>query len=195
MAVGTLTKSKKQNRKKDVRMPVKQTINLADVGVKPIKIYVAFPAILLIIVAAAVLSKFAVIDRMAAVNKAENQVSALRAELTAANEKLAGFGELSDQFAHYTYSGMTQEELTRVDRSEVISLIQRKVLPSVVLDNWSVSGNQLSMSIVGSSLQAINMLVQDLTNEPIVDYCTVRTASTTTTSYAPEEEGEDPEVV
>ena len=195
MAVGTLTKSKKQNRNKDIRMPVKQTINLADVGTKPIKVYVALPAILLIIAAAALLSKFAVVDRMVAVGNAEGQVAALRNELSAANEKLAGFGELSEQFAHYTYTGMTQEELTRVDRGEVVALIQRKVIPNVVLDNWSVSGNQLSMSIIGSSLQAINMLVQDLNTEAIVDYCTVRTAATTTTSYAAETEGEAPEVV
>jgi len=195
MAVGTLSKGTKKNSQKTIRMPVKQTINLVGVGAKPIKVYIALPAILLIIAAAALLSKFAVVDRFMAVAAAESQVASLRAELSAANERLAGFGELNEKYAHYTYSGMTEEELTRIERSEVIALIQRVVLPSVVLDNWSVSANQLTMSIVGSSLQAINLLVQTLNEEPIVDYCTVRTASTTTSSYLTEANSEELETV
>ena len=186
MAVGTLSKGTKKSSQKTVRMPVKQTINLVGVGAKPIKLYIALPAILLIIAAAALLSKFAVIDRYMKVSAAEAQVASLRAELSAANQKLAGFGELNEKYAHYTYSGMTNEELTRIERSEVISLIQRVVLPSVVVDNWSVNANQLSMSIIGSSLQDINLLAQALNEEPIVDYCTVRTASTTNTDYQTE---------
>ena len=195
MAVGTLSKSTKKNSQKTVRMPVKQTINLVGVGAKPIKAYVALPAILLIIAAAALLSKFAVVDRFMAVSAAESQVVALRAELSAANQKLAGFGELNEKYAHYTYSGMTQEELNRIERSEVISLIQRVVLPSVVVDSWSVSANQLSMNIVGSSLQTINLLAQALNDEPIVDYCTVRTAATTTSSYLTETDSDLTETV
>ena len=195
MAVGTLSKSTKKNSQKSIRMPVKQTINLVGVGAKPIKVYIALPAILLIIAAAALLSKFAVIDRMMAVAAAESQVVSLRAELSAANQKLAGYGELNEKYAHYTYSGMTDEELTRIERSEVISLIQRVVIPRVVLDNWSVSANQLSMSVVGSSLQTINMLAQALNEEPIVDFCTVRTAATTTTNYLPETDSDLPETV
>lgn len=183
MAAGTMTERRPSGRTKSVRTPVKESINLAGVGVKPIKVYLAIPGILLIIAAACLLSKFAVIDRLAEVSAAENRVVQLRSELAAANAKLAGYDELNEKFAHYTYTGMTTEELTRVDRSEVIALIQRVVIPNAALDSWNVSGNQLTLSIVGSSLQQINLLAQQLNEETIVDFCTVRTASTTAANY------------
>jgi hypothetical protein len=46
------------------RMPTKTEINLAVVGEKHINGLIALPAILLIVVAAALFSKFLVIDRM-----------------------------------------------------------------------------------------------------------------------------------
>lgn len=187
MAADILQKKKKSASRRHVHMPTKQTINLAGVGAKPIKLYIAIPAILVIIAAAALISKYAVFDRLAKVSAAENEVYRLRSELSAAHERLAGFSELNEIYAHYTYSGMTAEELSRVDRSEVVALIQQVIIPKVVVDNWSVSGNQLSLSIVGSSLQTINLLVQELNAQDIVDFCTVRTASTTQTSYRSEE--------
>ena len=51
---------------------------------------------MLIIAAAALLSKFAVIDRMAAVTEAEQRVSSLRSQLSAANEKLAAAGRKAE---------------------------------------------------------------------------------------------------
>ncbi len=179
-----LTSSKAQTgTNKTVRMPTKQSINLANVNSKPIKLYIALPAIILIIAAAVLLSKFAVVDRLMQVSAAEYRVATLRTELSAAYEKLASFDDLNEKYAHYTYSGMTAEELHRVDRCEVIALIQRVILPELIVDSWSVTGNQLTMSVTGSSLQTVNLMVQKLYEEPIVDYCTVRTASTTETSY------------
>ena len=183
MAADMMNTNIKSGSKKTVRLPSKQAINLAGVGTKPIKLYIAIPAILLIIAAAALLSKFAVVDRLIQVNAAENQVYRLRSELSAAYERLAGFDELNELYAHYTYSGMTVEELTRVDRSEVIALIQSVIIPKVLIDSWSVSANQLTMSITGASLQEINLLVQELNEQTIVDFCTVRTASTQDASY------------
>ena len=190
MAAGILSPKTGTGSRKTVHMPTKQTINLMGVGAKPIKIYIAIPAIILIIAAAALLSKFAVVDRLLKVSQAENEVIILRGQLAAAHEKLAGFDELNEKYAHYTYSGMTAEELTRVDRSEVISLVQRVIIPNVVVDNWSVSGNQLNLNIVGKTLQDINLLAQKLNAEEIVDFCTVRTASTTDINYQTGEEEE-----
>lgn len=169
--------------RKHVRLPVKQSINLAVVGVKPIKLYVALPIIILILAAAAAFSKFGVVDRYMKVAEAERQVAATRKQVDDAYVKLAEYDELNEIYAHYTYSGMTNEELNRVDRSDIISLIQRMIIPNAVLDSWSVSGNQLILNITGSSLQEINLLSQKLNDQSIVDFSTVRTASTTETRY------------
>ncbi len=175
MNLGTTKKKKNASRGK---LPVKRSINLIGVGEKRIKVGVAVPAVILILLAAAALSKFGVVDRLIAVSDAEREVSRLRGELNDAYRTLEGYGELAEEYAHYTVSGMTNEELTRVDRGEVVELIQRVILPTTTSGTWSLVGNQLSLSITGQTLQEINLLVQALNEEELVDFCTVRTAAT-----------------
>ena len=180
MAAAVLNPQSKQGKKTSSRgtLPVKNSINLASVGAKPIKLSIAIPAIILILLAAAALSKFGVIDRFNTLSKAESEVSRLRSELNSAYNTLSGYGELTEEYAHYTVSGMTNEELTRVDRSQVVDLIQRVILPKSELGNWFVTGNQLNLTITGKTLQEVNLLVQSLDEEALVDFCTVKTAAT-----------------
>ena len=160
-------------------LPAKRSINLAAAGSeKPIKVKIALPAIILIVVAAILLSKFLVVDRLIAVSRAQGEVAAVQSQLDADYAKLASFGEMTDEYAHYTYSGMTDEEMARTDRVEVLDLIQRVVLPQAALSSWSVTGNVLTLDISRANLQEINLLAQQLNEDPLVDFCTVTTAAT-----------------
>ena len=73
---------------------------------------------------------------------------------------------------------MTDEEMARTDRVEVLDLIQRVVLPQAALSSWSVTGNVLTLDISRANLQEINLLAQQLNEDPLVDFCTVTTAAT-----------------
>ncbi len=158
------------------RIPNKTDINLAVIGEKKINALVALPAILLILLAAALFSKFLVYDRMQEVAAAQREVSDLQRQLDAGYEELADFAELSDLYAHYTYSGMTAEEQERIDRVEVLSLIGRVVLPQAGVENLTIAGNQMTLNMSGNTLQEINLLVQKLEADPLVDFCSVTTA-------------------
>ena len=77
----------KGNKKKNKalsprRLPTKRTINLAVVGEKPLNLLVAVPAILVILVAAGLLSKFAVADRLTAVSRVQAEGASLQASQT-----------------------------------------------------------------------------------------------------------------
>ena len=159
-------------------IPVKRSINLADIGQKPIKLGIAIPAILLILIAAVAFSKFAVADRLIAVSRAEGEVATLRSELDAGYRRLDSFGELTDLYAHYTFSGMTDEEVHRTDRAAVLNLIRDVVLPRVSVDSWSLKGNVLTIDMTGDTLQTINRTVQQIEASDIVSFCTVNTART-----------------
>lgn len=167
--------AKKMSRRS---IPVKRSINLAATGEKSIDLRVAIPAIILIILGAILLSKFAVVDRLMAVSRAQDEVVALQAELDESYEALKGKEELTELYAHYTYSGMTQEEINRTDRVRVLQLLQKVVIPEAEVSNWSVSGNLLTLNLMRSSLQEVNLLVQQLNEHELVDYCTVTTAAT-----------------
>lgn len=163
---------------KKIKYPVKRTINLIGAGEKPIRIKIAAPAILLIVFIAAIFSKFAVVDRLIAVSRAEAKVSEVQQQLNAGYDKIDSYGELTETYAHYTYSGMTEEELAKVDRTDVLHLMERVVFPYATVSSWSISGNEMTIMLTGSTLQKINTIVQELEKDDMVDYCTVTTAMT-----------------
>ncbi len=183
MAV-TVKKDKRSSR--DVghgKLPTKRSINLASIGEKPINPLVAIPAILLIILAAVALSKFAVVDRLLAVNKAQAEAAAVKAQVDAGYARIGEFGELSDTYAHYTYSGMNEEELSRADRIAAIDVIDRIIVPEARVNDWAITGNQMVLTVVATDLQKVNQIVQRLEEEPNVDYCSVSTAATNESYY------------
>ena len=160
------------------QMPSKTTINLATVGQKRMNLKLAVPAVIILLAAIVLLSKFLVIDRLAEVAAAQKEVETLQARLDADYAEIASFGDLNDTYAHYTYSGFTEEELTRTSRADVLRLIRRAVLPKVTLNSWALSSNELTLDVTGSTLQEINELAQTLQDDELVNYCTVSTANT-----------------
>ncbi len=161
------------------KMPSKTSINLVTVGQKQVNYGVVVPLVIILALAIALFSKFLVIDRLADVARAENKVTSIQASLDAGYAELASYGDLNETYAHYTYSGFTEEELTRTSRVDVLELIRNKVLPDAQLNSWALKGNELTLVISGNSLQEINLLAQTLQDDDLVNYCTVNTANTT----------------
>lgn len=179
MATAMKTKTKKSGAlRRRGQIPSKRTINLAGIGEKPVRMSLAIPGIILVLIAAALFSKFLVIDRLNEVSAAERVVYDLQSELDAGYKELAGFDDLSILYAHYTYSGFTNEELNRTDRVDVLNLIRTMVIPYAEVSTWSVTGNQLTINLSAESLQQINLIVQQLEAQDLVDFCTVNTANT-----------------
>ena len=150
VALAVKTKTKKRGGlKRRGQMPTKRVINLATIGEKKMRVGIAIPAIILIIVAAAVFSKFLVIDRFAEVTAARQVVYDLQSKLDAGYKELADYDDLAELYAHYTYSGFTNEELNRTDRADVLNLIRNMILPYAEVNSWSVTGNELTVNMVG----------------------------------------------
>ena len=169
--------SKKSNRVRG-RLPVKKSINMAVVGQKKTRVSTALLAIILILIAAAAFGKFLVMDRLSEVDREEQKVRDLRNELSAANAKLDSFGELKEVYAHYTFADMNGEEMRRVERSDVVELIERVVLPAADLNSWNVKENQLTLNVTLDTLQDTNLLAQILNEEDMVEFATVKNAVT-----------------
>ena len=162
--------------KKQPRLPVKRSINLASVNEKHINWPTAILAGVLILAAALAFGKFGVADRLESVAAARNEVTQVQRQLDAGYAKIAAYGELNEAYAHYTYAGMTEQELSLVDRVEVLDLIREKVMPRVRVDSWTLSGNLLRLNVTGSTLQEINQAAAALQEEELVDLCTVSNA-------------------
>ena len=52
-------------------------------------------------------------------------------------------------FCHYTYQGLNADELSYLNRPEVLQLMKNVIFPKVTVSIWSVSGNQLTLPVTG----------------------------------------------
>lgn len=160
----------------------KKQINLALAGQKKKHYFVAIPAIGAIVVAAGVIGKVAVADRLVKMSEAQSAASELQKQVDDITAYIDSFGDLQETYAHYTYQGLNADELSYLNRPEVLQLMKNVIFPKVTVSSWSVSGNQLTLPVTGENLSDINSLVQELEQVLIVDYCNVMTAVTDSNS-------------
>ena len=165
-------------RKIHGQLPSKRSINLVGAGIKPINPFIAVPAIILICVLAGLISKYTVVDRIAGMASASSQLSSVRSQLDAGNKKLASYGDIADEYSHYTYTEMSDEEVLRVDRTDVLKLIDTYMRNEAHIENFSINGNVLTIQITANTLEDINFIAKLVENDPMVDFCLVTVAAT-----------------
>ena len=158
--------------------PTQDRINFAIIGVEQMKLSIMIPAIVLIVLLAGVFGKVFVADRFVKVSRLNGEVNELQSRIDTAKEEIASYGELEKQFAHYTYTDMTEDELRLQDREDVARLISKHVLNRAFVGSWSVSENIVSLPITGVTFQEIGEIVADLEEDDMVEYCEVVAAAT-----------------
>lgn len=139
--------------------------------------------VLVLIVAAIVLiGKFGVLDRFNALHQKETEASDLQQKVDEVHAEIAELQGVTDEYAHYTTDGMEEEELSLVNRVDVMNLINRLVLPHASVGSWSLQGNTLVLTITNTTLSWVNRIVQEFNMEEMVNYCFVQTAATEATA-------------
>ena len=142
--------------------PVKRSINLIAVGKKPINYSLVIPSLILLIALIVLFSKFLVIDRLAEVAAAQKQVSEYQARLDADYREIAGFEDLNEVYAHYTYSGFTQEELARPSRVAVLDMIRKGLTMGIGTDGYNCD--------ILEGMKLVNVLHKLNTRDPRVSW-------------------------
>lgn len=180
MADGNGKKEQKEKKKKKKRvrhLPQKRSINMAKADRKRIKWRVILPVAFGTAVFLLAFLKFGVLDQFIRAEEIEREVVAIQDTI---NQRRAEIGQnegIRVRYAHYSTSGMTADELGRADRGEVLRLLETFVLPQMPEISWSLNGNTLMLTITGRTLQEINLMAQLLSEEKLVDYCTVTAAA------------------
>ena len=153
----------------------KKTMNLAfhesSVNVKKL-----IPLILVIVIAALAFVKFGILDQTAKKVAALNEVSAKQSQLAAINVKLSGYDELEQLYGRYSYGWMTEAESGLVDRMEVITILEKIIDKSAVIEDFAINYNILNVNISGLSLDQTSTLVKELEADPQVPSASVYTA-------------------
>jgi len=165
-------------RGRKLRYPVKGTVNLV-VREHPMNNPRALlPFLLAILLVVGLFSKLAVIDRLARVGAAQASLSAVAARLAEAEAANAGFSEISAQFGRYYCSGFTEEELSAVDRMEVLALLEGSLIPAARVSDASLRENTLTVNVSGLTLQELSDLMRRLKAQELVSGVSLYTAGT-----------------
>lgn len=141
----------------------------------PVKL---IPLLLILVVLATLFGKFAVADRLAKVDRAQAELSALLQRKADLETATAGYEELSQKYARYSTGWMTEDEQAAVTRTEMLSLVEDELMPGSRVQRVSASNNILSVELSGVTLEDTSRFVQSLYQRQDVTNVAVYTAST-----------------
>ena len=164
-------------KKKQAAYPSKVTMNLAMKEKSQFAPGKLIPLLLLLVVLSVLLGKFGVADRLAKVDRAQAELSALQQRKADLETATAGYQELTEKYSRYSIGWMTEDEQAAVSRSEMLSLVEKELMPGGQVSRVSASGNTLSLELSGITLEDTSRVVQSLYQRPDVTNVVVYTAS------------------
>ena len=165
--------ARKGGRKKEV-YPTKRTMNLyfkQDRTTAPATaaLYILFALVVLL-----GLSKVLLYDPWTELNQMEAQALALEEQQAEYQLQLRDY---QDVLERYVRAAPTQEELTQVDRLEILDLIDSAVRPEAAISQVTIQGDQVLLSFSGVTLGEAAELVARLSDSPLVSQVSVDTAA------------------
>ena len=164
--------------KKANKYPTKTTLNLAqkEVGENSFS-KVALPAILIVVIVFAFV-KFGIYDQFAAVKEANQSLETTKSQLDDMNDQLLVYEETEKQYRLYSYGYLSEEEAALVDRTEVLDMIEQRVMGISTVYDIQISKNTLVVGFTGVTLERVGDLTSELRALPTVAGVSVTTAST-----------------
>lgn len=178
------TAPEKVKKVKPVKYPDKQTVNLAE-RPKTINSPVrAIPIFLCALVVIALFAKFGVIDQITRQQDAADALADAQSRLDLAIALNADYTKISDEYNLYSLNSLSDEELSAVDRLEIIDLLDKELLSSTLVSAVSINGNVMLVQFTGLSLEQTSELIDSLLNYPIVAGVSVSTAGATAAAGA-----------
>ncbi len=154
--------------------PTKRTLNLMireKPSVDPAK---WIPGAVVILIIAALIGKFAVADRYAALGRAESELEDRKRQLQETREAYADYDQVKDQYNRFTYTGFDR---TIADRLDVLDILEREVFPVCEVQSIAISGRAVNLSVTDLSLSEASALKDSIETDPLVESFFVSTAN------------------
>ena len=174
-------------KKTKMKLPSKRTINFVESLEKKASMLWAIPGIIIIVLGAMALSKYAVIDRYDKLYQAEGEVATLQSQVDQLYAVYDSMGDVAESFSHYTYSTLTDGEIQYFNRMAVLELIEKHIMTNAYVNNWQLKESTLIVPVEAKSLDVVRSIVASLETDPLVNFCTMTTAETRKESKNPED--------
>ena len=159
------------------KYPAKQDLNLAQKQRRKTQLRTVLPTALVLAVLIGLFCKFAVVDRLAARDRAQLAADQQESALAAVQDKTAGY---DDVLAEYQSYSLSQQQLAGgADVLECLSLIQSQLLDKAQVSSFVLSNDTINAEISGVTLQEVSSIYAGLMASDLVSGVQVYTAATT----------------
>jgi hypothetical protein len=137
---------------------------------------------LLFLVCLGVFVKFAVIDQLAKINRAEAAYRTIESQVQAARQTNSEYADVKKEYDEVTAWYMTEEEKMEVDKSAVFRMLENDMMPYVGIQSVQIAGNTIVVQTDITNLQVVSRFLSALQNDSRNGFVTVTTASASTDS-------------
>ena len=155
-------------------LPSKTTINLYQPEASGMNLRKAVLTLILVLVVLVAFVKFGVLDPLATLSHKQAQLEQQQELLTKAAASTDGFRDVRDLYDAYVAKYGTGAP----DAISVLDLVEKRVKSSAKVKGIVLSGQTLTRTIEGVSLQTVGDLASDLEKDPMVASTNVSKAAT-----------------
>lgn len=160
------------------KYPDKQTINLALKETDAISVRNQIIAFGVFIICLGLFVKFAVIGRLEAVEQAKRTYLETQQHIQTLEERAKEYNEVKKLYGRLNDTFLSESEKKEIDRMEIINLIEACVIERADIERMSITGNEVTITIVDTTLGAVSEIVAALEKDDRTGYVTVFTAGT-----------------
>ena len=163
-------------KKNSNKYPVKTDINLAIREKKQNKLSTNIPTFIILVIAIAIFSKFAVINRLEQASEAENSATVAQQQLETLKEYTNNYPKVLEEYnallASKSYINVVATPMER------LGLVERYLISASQVNSFDVVDDVITAQISGVTLNQISAIYANLMSDPLIENVQVYTAST-----------------
>lgn len=163
-------------KKNSNKYPVKTDINLAIREKKQNKLSTNIPTFIILVIAIAIFSKFAVINRLEKASAAEHSAAVAQQQLDAVKEYTKDYPKVLEEYNALLASKSSLNVVaTPMER---LGLVERYLISASQVNSFDVVDDVITAQISGVTLNQISTIYANLMSDPLIENVQVYTAST-----------------
>ena len=121
--------------------------------------------------------KFAVIDQLEKINRAEAEYRKVEAQMMEIRQKNSEYDTVKKEYDEVTDWYMTDEEKTEVDKSNVFRMLESDMMPYVGIQSVQIAGNTIVVQTDVTDLRTVSLFLNALQSDSRNGFVTVTTAN------------------
>ena len=137
----------------------------------------AFAWFLVFLIALAIFTKFAVLDQLDKISRAEAAYNQMLGQVNEIKKANSEYDAVKAEYDEVTDWYMTEEEKAEIDKYNVFKMLEDDMMPYVGIKSVQIAGNTIAVQTNVTTLQTVSKFLSVLQNDHRNGFVTVTTAS------------------